>query len=509
MDLISRNQRVARLTMMAGLTLALVFIVSAVVSAYILKQSSIQDRSEQISNLTIVLAEHASQTMYSGNTALESLVEAVSSANIQTEKAYREFASKKEQFLNLKDKTTLNTIIDVATYIGPDGKVINFSRSYPPPSIDLSDRDYFQYLSTHDSAQTYYSNPVRNKGNGKWVFYLAKRISNSKNEFLGVALIGISVEVFSSFYEKIGANLGEGSSLTLFKKDQVLLTRWPFLDERIGRKNTSKIFDEVVKNPALEGSVIFTDAQTTIRDSANVQRMISFRSVPGHPLVVAAVATEELYLASWRKSVYGILYATVLSLIFIVIGLSLLLRALNSAGKNQHLANHDHLTNLPNRLLFTDRLQQTLELAKRNKTKFALIFIDLDNLKSINDNHSHAAGDIALREAAKRMLHCVRSSDTVARIGGDEFVILLPNIESVANVLAIAEKVRGKLFERFMAHNLELVTGASMGIAIYPEHGQTDAELTANADEAMYRAKSLGRNQVCLFNPDLIKTPKS
>jgi len=354
MDLISRNQRVARLTMMAGLTLALVFIVSAVVSAYILKQSSIQDRSEQISNLTIVLAEHASQTMYSGNTALESLVEAVSSANIQTEKAYREFASKKEQFLNLKDKTTLNTIIDVATYIGPDGKVINFSRSYPPPSIDLSDRDYFQYLSTHDSAQTYYSNPVRNKGNGKWVFYLAKRISNSKNEFLGVALIGISVEVFSRFYEKIGANLGEGSSLTLFKKDQVLLTRWPFLDERIGRKNTSKIFDEVVKNPALEGSVIFTDAQTTIRDSANVQRMISFRSVPGHPLVVAAVATEELYLASWRKSVYGILYATVLSLIFIVIGLSLLLRALNSAGKNQHLANHDHLTNLPNRLLFTD-----------------------------------------------------------------------------------------------------------------------------------------------------------
>ena len=288
-----------------------------------------------------------------------------------------------------------------------------------------------------------------------------------------------------------------------------MLTRWPFLDERIGRKNTSKIFDEVVKNPALEGSVIFTDAQTTIRDSANVQRMISFRSVPGHPLVVAAVATEELYLASWRKSVYGILYATVLSLIFIVIGLSLLLRALNSAGKNQHLANHDHLTNLPNRLLFTDRLQQTLELAKRNKTKFALIFIDLDNLKSINDNHSHAAGDIALREAAKRMLHCVRSSDTVARIGGDEFVILLPNIESVANVLAIAEKVRGKLFERFMAHNEELVTGASMGIAIYPEHGQTDAELTANADEAMYRAKSLGRNQVCLFNPDSITTPKS
>jgi diguanylate cyclase (GGDEF)-like protein len=509
MDLISRNQRVARLTIIAGLTLALVFIVSAVISAYILKQSSIKDRSEQLANLTVVLAEHASQTMYSGNTALENLVGAISSANIQTEKAYREFASKKEQFLSLKDKTTVNTIIDVATYIDSDGKIINFSRSYPPPSIDLSDRDYFQYLSTHDSAQTYYSNPVRNKGNGKWVFYLAKRINNSKNEFLGVALIGISVEVFSRFYEKVGVNLGEGSSLTLFKKDQILLTRWPFLEERIGQKNTSKVFEEVANNPALEGNVIFTDAPTAIRDNISVQRMISFRSVPGYPLIVAAVATEELYLASWRTSVYGILYATVLSLIVIAIGLSLLLRALNSADKNQHLANHDHLTNLPNRLLFTDRLQQTLELAKRNKTKFALIFIDLDNLKSINDNHSHAAGDIALCEAAKRMLHCVRSSDTVARIGGDEFVILLPNIENVANVLAIAEKVRAKLFERFMAHNEELVTGASMGIAIYPEHGQTDAELTANADEAMYRAKSMGRNQVCLFSPDANTTPKA
>jgi diguanylate cyclase (GGDEF)-like protein len=508
MDLNARNQRFARLTLIAGLVLALVVIVSAAISGYILQQSSIKDRSEQIANLSVVLSEHASQTMFAGNTALDSLINTVSSANIQTEKAYREFASKKEQFLALKEKTDVNSIIDVATYIGTDGKIINFSRSYPPPSIDLAERDYFQYLSTHASAETYYSNPVRNKGNGKWIFYLAKRISNSKNEFLGVALIGISVEVFSQFYEKIGANLGDGASLVLFKRDQTLLTRWPFVDDRIGKKNTSEVFDRAINNPAIAGEVIMTDAPTALRDNARVQRMISFREVPKYPLVVGVIATEELYLASWRQSIYGILYTTALALLVIAIGLKLLLKALSSSSKNQHLANHDHLTNLPNRLLFTDRLQQTLELAKRNKTKFALIFIDLDNLKSINDNHSHAAGDIALREAAKRMLHCVRSSDTVARIGGDEFVILLPNIESVANVLAIAEKVRGKLFERFMAHNLELVTGASMGIAIYPEHGQTDTELTANADEAMYRAKSQGRNQVCLFSSDSNTTPK-
>lgn len=509
MDLNSRNQRFARLTMIAGLVLALVVIVSAAISGYILQQISIKDRSEQIANLTVVLSEHASQTMFSGNTALDSLVNAVSFANIQTEKSFQAFAGKKESFLSLKEKTDVNSIIDVATYVGADGKIINFSRSYPPPNIDLSDRDYFQYLSTQNTPQTYYSNPVRNKGNGKWIFYLAKRINNSKGEFLGVALIGISVEVFSKFYEKIGANLGDGASLVLFKRDQTLLTRWPFVDDRIGKKNTSEIFDAVISNPKIDGDVIITDAPTALRDNARVQRMISFRSVPEYPLVVGAIATEELYLASWRQSIYGILYTTVLALIIIAIGLKLLLKALSSSSKNQHLANHDHLTRLPNRLLFSDRLNQVIAQAQRNKTKFAIIFIDLDGLKYINDNYSHAAGDIALCEAAGRMLNCVRSSDTVARIGGDEFVILLTNIENIENVLVIAEKLRAKLIQKFTAHNDELITGASIGIAIYPEHGETEIELTKNADKAMYQAKNHGRNQVKLFEPEIGEEPKT
>jgi diguanylate cyclase (GGDEF)-like protein len=120
-------------------------------------------------------------------------------------------------------------------------------------------------------------------------------------------------------------------------------------------------------------------------------------------------------------------------------------------------------------------------------------------LKSINDNHSHADGDIAICETAKRMLHCVRSSDTVARIGGDEFVILLPNIDSEINVLAIAEKIRSALLVKLISNNKEFATTASIGIAIYPEHGTTPSELSANADKAMYQAKTQGKNQVCLF----------
>ncbi len=228
-------------------------------------------------------------------------------------------------------------------------------------------------------------------------------------------------------------------------------------------------------------------------------RMISFRIVPGYPLVVGAVATEELYLGGWRQSAYGILYTTAFSLILVLIGVKLLLNSLRSNFKNQHLANHDALTGLPNRLLYSDRLQQTLELSKRNKTKFALMFVDLDNLKSINDNYSHAAGDTVICESGKRMLDCVRSSDTVARLGGDEFVIILPNIDSEINVLAIADKVRAALQVKLGTNNQALATSASIGIAIYPEHGTSTAELSANADKAMYQAKSKGKNQVRLF----------
>lgn len=132
MNINSETKRNRRLITIVGIAVSIVFIFSAVISAYILRQNSIRDHSEQISGLTVVLSEHAAQAMFSANTALDSLVDAVIAANVKTEKAYREFAGKKEQFLNLEEKSSANSIIDVATYVGSDGKVINFSRSYPP-----------------------------------------------------------------------------------------------------------------------------------------------------------------------------------------------------------------------------------------------------------------------------------------------------------------------------------------------------------------------------------------
>ena len=165
----------------------------------------------------------------------------------------------------------------------------------------------------------------------------------------------------------------------------------------------------------------------------------------------------------------------------------------------RHQAQYDALTDLPNRVLLFDRLQRALAQAKRDKTHLALMYIDLDKFKPINDNLGHAIGDQILQGVAGRMLGCVREADTVARIGGDEFVVLLPIVDSDADAMKVAEKIRNALNQPFEVSGRSLSISSSTGVALYPEHGSTEDELTGNADVAMYFAKESGRDNVKLF----------
>ena len=167
-----------------------------------------------------------------------------------------------------------------------------------------------------------------------------------------------------------------------------------------------------------------------------------------------------------------------------------------------HLAFYDPLTRLPNRRLLHDRLRQAVVLAKRNNSRLALLFIDLDKFKPVNDAFGHRAGDDLLQAVAKRLQACVRESDTVARLGGDEFVVLLATIETTQDVVGVAEKVHAVLMQPFILPEGQTVSiSSSSGIAIYPEHGRDEAELLSHADEAMYQAKTDGRDRFGLFAP--------
>jgi diguanylate cyclase (GGDEF)-like protein/PAS domain S-box-containing protein len=171
--------------------------------------------------------------------------------------------------------------------------------------------------------------------------------------------------------------------------------------------------------------------------------------------------------------------------------------------KMSHLAQHDSLTDLPNRILLNDRLGQAMPMALRHGKKLAVLYVDIDRFKHVNDSAGHTAGDRLLQSVANRLLDCVRSSDTVSRQGGDEFVILLCDLAGPEDAAVAAEKMLVELGRPHRLDQLELHVSASIGIVIYPEDGTTADALLKNADAAMYRAKDSGRNNYQFFKTEM------
>ncbi|RXR05298.1 bifunctional diguanylate cyclase/phosphodiesterase [Pseudoxanthomonas composti] len=169
-----------------------------------------------------------------------------------------------------------------------------------------------------------------------------------------------------------------------------------------------------------------------------------------------------------------------------------------------HMALHDNLTKLPNRVLLEDRLGQAISKALRGSSKFALLFLDLDGFKAVNDVYGHQAGDRLLLQVARNLKSGLRQEDTLARLGGDEFVLLI-EIGEPADAAAIAEKMLERVGLAVMVDGTELNVSGSVGIAIFGEDGHTARELMANADAAMYSAKEQGRNGYCFFEPSMNK----
>jgi diguanylate cyclase (GGDEF)-like protein len=173
---------------------------------------------------------------------------------------------------------------------------------------------------------------------------------------------------------------------------------------------------------------------------------------------------------------------------------NLLTRLKHTNEQITHLAHHDNLTALPNRILFYDRLNQEIKKARRNKESIAVFFLDLDGFKSINDTLGHDVGDALLRETAKRIVACVRDSDTVARIGGDEFTVILSNVKTLNSISPVAERLVEALATPFMLNGKNCHVTVSIGIALYPSNGETAEQLVKISDAAMYLAKNSGKN---------------
>lgn len=172
----------------------------------------------------------------------------------------------------------------------------------------------------------------------------------------------------------------------------------------------------------------------------------------------------------------------------------------------EHMAHHDALTNLPNRLLLDARLKHAIKRANRSNLHVAVIFIDLDNFKTINDNLGHDIGDELLIAVSHRLTNSVRDEDTVARLGGDEFIIIIEQVNDISNLDPLLKKIMSASTETIIINNHELKTSASIGVSIYPNDGKTSEQLMRNADAAMYHVKKNGRNKYHFYTRELSST---
>jgi len=170
------------------------------------------------------------------------------------------------------------------------------------------------------------------------------------------------------------------------------------------------------------------------------------------------------------------------------------------------MAHYDALTELPNRILLHDRILQAILYAKRQQTRVAILFLDLDRFKTINDTLGHSFGDLLLQAVAERLRNCLRSSDTIARLGGDEFIVVIPDLHEADHAGKIAQKILNTISRHYVIRDIEVHTTVSIGISLFPDDGTANEELISNADVAMYRAKESGKNTYQFFAPTMNKS---
>ena len=225
----------------------------------------------------------------------------------------------------------------------------------------------------------------------------------------------------------------------------------------------------------------------------------------------------DVAAAGWQSRIYK---KALVPIIFTLIFLSILLWFMRKNKEREQLyaalfstttelteiANNDELTCLPNRRLLEDRIAQAVKSAARTRLIVAVLFLDLDYFKIVNDTYGHPVGDQLLKLVATRLKGLLRADDTVARIGGDEFIILLSNLTSELQAITMAEKVVKVITEPFQVSGKSLNIGVSVGVVLYPEHDTNEKNLIRHADNAMYAAKRQGRSCYALYRDNLSET---
>ena len=406
----------------------------------------------------------------------------------------------------LKDKSLLPpALLFVVSIADSTGNVVASTK--PSTAVNIADQDYFQIPRQVDTLSI--GQPPHGPSIGEGKLHFSRRLDAADGRFAGIVTIAVDAAYFVSGYET--SKLGEHGVLGILGVDGVFRAR------RTGEAvsaGDARGYTAVL--PAANQASREAELSTNAWDG--VLRYTSVRQLYEFPLAVIVGLSADEQLIATRQSLHTYLWrAAAASFILILIAavlsrmgrqlaasrLRVVEEQLAHAARVEHLAYHDSLTALPNRSLFSKLLGQSINQAHRYNKRLAVMFLDLDRFKQINDTLGHEAGDQLLQEVAARLKACLRDSDTVARLGGDEFVMLLPELAEEAYVATVAQKILSAVARPFVLLGQEFRVTASIGISTYPQDGLDEQTLTKNADIAMYQAKEEGKNNFQFYSEAL------
>jgi diguanylate cyclase (GGDEF)-like protein len=396
-------------------------------------------------------------------------------------------------------------LFEVST-VNSKGDVLASTR--PVAMINVADWDVFQ--SQRVAGVFSVGRPRRDPASAALKLDFSRRIDGPDGSFAGIALLSVDAAYFVSSYES--AQLGQQGMLGLIGSDGVDRVR------RSGNTVSAGGWADIV--PMVTYANDFGDESTSeaaiLTDPWDgVRRYTMAKELYGYPLAVIVGLSVDEQMAGvlgnrrdylWRASAASLL----LVLLVAVFGrmswqLALsrkrtVVEHIENAARAEALAYHDSLTTLPNRSLFSKLLGQSIRQAYRYNRHLAVLFFDLDHFKQVNDTRGHEAGDQLLQEIATRLKACLRASDTIARMGGDEFVALLPELQEEKYVVTVARKILTAVARPFTVNGQEIRVTASIGISIYPQDGLDEQTLERNADTAMYQVKEKGKNNFQFYS---------
>ena len=318
--------------------------------------------------------------------------------------------------------------------------------------------------------------------------------AREEQKVLGILQFQVKMDIFSNWIKKV--DIGPGSIIYIVDQHGNLVYHPRYLNQR----KVTDFSSVAIVSKLLRGLGGSGENYNPIEKE---ERLAAYEPISSYGWGV--VITQPIGLAFIEKNV-PLKNTLIIHFIIIFLVSSLALLILTSMinyrkaeEKVQHMAYHDFLTGLPNRKLFSDRLNIAIAQAQRNQKKVGIAMLDLDNFKDVNDTLGHHKGDILLKATAERLHEALRKGDTIARFGGDEFLLILPDMETIEDAIQVAQKIVDSFCKPFLIDNHQLVVTTSIGIAVYPNDGTDDGILLRNADIAMYQAKQAGRSRYELY----------